>query len=283
MEPSLSTYFEIEVGFARQEGGAVLGFKSKCYNAFTVSRRLRFLTFSLLLTGLCATLSAGEVHVAVASNFNTALQAIATAFEGDSGHIVLMSQGSSGKQFSQIKSGAPFALFLSADVNRAQGLETEGFGIPGSRVTYAIGRLSLWCPGKKIQTASFGPLHDIRHLALANPHLAPYGSAALQTLETLGLSAHFSARLVYGENIAQTFLFVSSGAAEAGIIARSQTLDLPADHLWHIPEHLHEPILQQAVLLKDQPAARALLNFLVGAKARAIILQHGYDVPETQP
>lgn len=222
--------------------------------------------------------AAGEVTVAVASNFAEPAAAIAARFEAASGHRVVLAPGSTGKHFNQIAHGAPFAVFLAADAARPERLETEGLAVAGSRFTYAVGRLVLWSPQPGLVDSVGAVLAGggFAHLALANEDLAPYGRAARQALEALGLWDALAARLVRGENIAQAYAFVAAGAAEIGFVARSQALGGSA---WLVPAHLHEPIVQQAVLLRDEPAARAFWAFLRSDEARAIITSSGYDAP----
>ncbi|MEC4679108.1 MAG: molybdate ABC transporter substrate-binding protein, partial [Nitrospirota bacterium] len=173
--------------------------------------------FHILLT----TASAEEVRVAVAANFRAALSEIVKLFERDTRHTVLVSSGSSGKFYAQINHGAPFDVFFSADVARPQLMEEEGLAVPGSRFTYAIGRLTLWSPdpnlikGEGLTVLSNGPFE---HLAMANPKTAPYGAAAKHILEALGLWNHIKGRIVQGENIGQAFHFVYSQNAQLGFV-----------------------------------------------------------------
>jgi len=230
---------------------------------------------------------AGEIRVAVASNFRPTLVEAVTRYEGQSGHAVTLIAGSTGKQYAQIINGAPFDAFFAADVERPRLLENEGRIVPGSRFTYAIGRLVLWSPDSHRVDAEGRILHSAAfdHLAIANPELAPYGAAARQLLQALGLWDALAARLVRGENIAQTFQFVASGNAELGFIARSQIANLEENargSRWEPDSSLYDPIEQQAVLLRDSPAGREFLAFMRGDEMRALIRAHGYDVPDVQ-
>ena len=234
------------------------------------------------LAGLAVQVAhADTVRVAVAANFAVALDALATAFHAATGHDIVASTGSTGRHYAQIVNGAPFDLFLAADAARPARLEADGRGVPGSRFTYATGRLALWSPqaglvdgrGEVLGSDSF------RHLAIANPRLAPYGEAARQVLAGRALWQPLQDRLVYGENIGQAHHFVTSGAAELGFVAWSQVRrpgQEPAGSWWLVPAALHAPIEQQAILLSKRPAARQLAEFLRGATARAIIRDHGY-------
>ncbi len=226
---------------------------------------------------------ADEINIAVASNFAEPIKAIARRYGAESGHRINLIFGATGKHYAQIKNGAPFAAFFAADVHRPELLEKEGIAIPGSRFTYAVGRIVLWSPkagyvdsqGKILQQKPF------RHIAIANPRLAPYGKAAQEFLQGRGLWDELQERLVRGENIGQTFQFVRSGSAELGIVAYSQ-IKRPSHpfggSLWEIPPSEYAPIAQQAVLLEENPVARDFLTFIKSPEAIDIILGYGYAV-----
>jgi molybdate transport system substrate-binding protein len=241
----------------------------------------------LLLTA--TTLSSGqamtdEIRIAVASNFAGAIKAAANHFEADIGHNVTLSFGSTGKHYAQIRNGAPFDAFFAADARRPELLENEGLAITGSRFTYAVGKLILWSPvaayvdhqGEILKQGTF------RHLAIANPELAPYGVAAREVLMERGLWEKLEKRLVRGENISQAFQFVASGNAQLGFVAWSQ-LKRPGHKVegsfWDVPARLYSPIRQQAVLLKDTSAGQAFMSFMRSEKAIRIIRDHGYETP----
>jgi molybdate transport system substrate-binding protein len=232
----------------------------------------------------CGPPRAAEIRVAVASNFAETIREITRRFEAETGHQVVLTFGSTGKHFAQIVNGAPFDVFLAADARRPQLLEKEGVAVPGSRFTYAVGRIVLWSPtpgyvdpeGEVLETG------DFRHLALANPKLAPYGRAARQVLEANGLWRDLEGRAVRGENIGQTYQFIGSGNAELGFVAWSQVLRSgapPAGSWWEVPRDLYTPIEQQAVLLIEDAGARAFLDFIRSEAAVEIIRTHGYDSP----
>ena len=229
---------------------------------------------------------AAEVSVAVAANFTAPMQKIAALFEQDSGHKAKLAYGSTGRFYAQIRHGAPFQLLLAGDDETPARLEREGLGLAGSRFTYAIGRLVLWSPQPGLVDAQGLVLSQGRFdkLALADPKLAPDGAAAIESLGRLGLLEQLQARFVLGENIVQAYQFVASGNAQLGLIALSQVqLDgrLRAGSGWILPARLHRPIRQDALLLsagKDNPAALALLRYLQGDKARAIIRAYGYEI-----
>ncbi len=250
-----------------------------------MKRPLRLLSILLLLASPLAT--AGTVKVAVAANFIKPMRAIAAAFERDNGHRVQLAAGSSGKLYAQIRHGAPFDLFLSADADKPARLASEGLAVPGSRFTYALGALVLWSadPGLVDDAGTVLRQGRFEHLALANPKLAPYGAAARATLQRLGLWEALKPRMVFGENIAQTYQFVHSGNAQLGFVARAQVMAdgrLSAGSAWPVPQTMHPPIRQDAVLLdrgRDNPAATALLAYLRSAPVRALIRSHGYALP----
>lgn len=236
----------------------------------------------MALAGLQA--HAGEVAVAVAANFTAPMQKIAAAFEQDTGHKAVLSFGATGKFYAQIVNGAPFQVFLAADDTTPARLDGEGRTVAGSRFTYAVGQLVLWSPQAHYVDAQGQVLKtgDFKHLSIANPKLAPYGAAALQVLDRQGLTAALQPRIVTGENIAQAYQFVASGNAQLGFVALSQVMEdgkIPKGSAWIVPAALHEPLRQDAVLLaagKDSAAAAALLQYLRGDKARAVIRSYGY-------
>ena len=227
---------------------------------------------------------AADVPVAVAANFSAPMQKIAAAFEQDTGHKAIVSFGATGKLYAQISNGAPFQVFLAADEATPARLEREGKAVDGSRFTYAVGQLALWSADASTVDAQGAVLKtgNFKHLAVANPKLAPYGAAAMQVLDQLGLTARLQPRLVTGENIAQTYQFVASGNAQLGFVALSQVMEggkITQGSAWQVPPQLHAPIRQDAVLLatgKDNPGATALLQYLRGDKARAVVQSYGY-------
>jgi molybdate transport system substrate-binding protein len=248
---------------------------------------LKSLIPGLLLALLAAGTQAGEVHVAVAANFTAPMEQIAAAFAKETGHKLLLSYGATGKFYAQIKNGAPFEAFLAADDDTPAKLEREGMAVPGSRFTYAVGKLALWSPkpgyvdaqGQVLKAGAF------QHLAIANPKLAPYGLAARELMERQGLWQGLQSRLVFGENIAQTYQFVGSGNAELGFVALSQISrpgGAPQGSCWIVPQALYNPIRQDVALLakgQGNAAAEQLLRYLKSDKAAAIIKSFGYDLP----
>ncbi len=252
--------------------------------------RVAPLTRHLLLAGFAFSVlqaaQADTVSVAVAANFTAPMQKIAAAFEADTGHKAELSFGATGKFYAQITNGAPFQILLSADDTTPAKLEKDGKAVAQTRFTYAIGTLVLWSaqPGYVDAQGQILQTGDSKHLALANPKLAPYGLAATQAMDKLGLTAKLQPRWVQGENIAQTYQFIATGNAELGFVALSQVYKdgkLGSGSMWLVPADLYAPILQDAVLLAkghDKPAAAALLAYLKGDKARAVIRSYGYEL-----
>ena len=238
---------------------------------------------------LAALAQAGEVTVAVAANFTAPMQKIAKAFEQDTGHKAQLAFGATGKFYAQIKNGAPFAVLLAADDETPARLEKEGLAVASTRFTYATGRLALWSKstnliddkgevlrGDRLETLG------INKIAIADPKLAPYGAAAMEVIQKLGVQANVLTKLVQGESIGQTYQFVSTENAQIGFVALSQIFvdgRITQGSAWVVPQHLHTPLKQDAVLLnagKDNTAAHALLKYLQGETAKTIIKSYGY-------
>lgn len=236
---------------------------------------------ALLLAGAAR---AGEVTVAVAANFAAPLARIGEAFTAATGHRLKVSAGATGQLQAQIVAGAPFEVLLAADEDSPRRLVEAGLAVAGSRFPYATGQLVLWSatPGLVDAQGAVLASRRFRHLAIANPKTAPYGRAALQVLQARGLADHLGPRLVTGQNVAQAYQFVATGNADIGFVALSQLIaagTVSAGSHWRVPANLHAPIRQEAVLLKagaGNPAAAALLAYLKGDAARALILAHGY-------
>ncbi|MGB5098225.1 MAG: molybdate ABC transporter substrate-binding protein [Porticoccaceae bacterium] len=252
-------------------------------------RRVTFLYQALMFTLLLVIASitrADEVVAAVAANFAAAMARIEPAFEQASGHQLTLVLGSSGKLVQQIQQGAPFDVLLSADVERPELLVKSGLGVPASRFTYAIGRLALWSPDPQVIGAdgvAYLRAGSFRHLAIGNPAVAPYGVAAQQVLEKLGLWQTLQDRIVRGEDIGQVYSMVASGAAEAGFVALSSVISgpTPGSH-WAVPQELYPPLKQDAILItraRANPAAQVFLDYLKSPPARAVIAELGYGVP----
>ncbi len=242
------------------------------------------LVLTLAALAGAAGLQAGEVTVAVASNFTAPAKRIAADFERATGHRAQLSFGATGRFYAQIRNGAPFEVLLAADADTPARLEAEGAAVAGSRFTYAVGRLALWSakPGRVDARGEVLRAGSFAHLALANPKLAPYGAAAIEAMTALRLLEALQPKFVQGENIAQAHQFVASGNAELGFVALSQVFQdgrVGSGSAWIVPASLHRPIRQEAVLLlpgTGRPAAAAFLAYLRGERAKAIIAAFGY-------
>lgn len=225
-----------------------------------------------------------SITVAVAANFTVPAQVLAQRFEQETGVKVLLSFASTGKFYTQIVNGAPFDVFLTADAKHPAKLEAEGHAVAGTRRTYAVGRLVLWSKTRPVAGDGEGLLKSggYNRLAIANPRHAPYGVAARETLEALGLWETVQPRVVTGENIGQTFTFVATGNAEVGFVALSQVME-PGEGVvgqyWPVPQELYSEIDQQSVLLKDTGAGRRYLEFLQSEESVKLIESYGYGVP----
>jgi len=239
----------------------------------------------LVLGGLMAGLAfVGSAHaetagVAVAANFTAVAEQLAEAFKVETGHELTLSFGATGQLYTQVTQGAPFDVFLSADDERPTRAVEEGFGVEGTVFTYAIGALALYSTALDVSNGEEALKGDFSHIAIADPETAPYGRAAIETLTALGLYDGLSARVVTGENITQTLQFVESGNAELGFVAASQVVGKSSQ--WLVPEELHEPIRQDAVLLthgETNEAAKAFIDYLKSPAATAVIEAAGYVV-----
>ena len=230
---------------------------------------------------------ASEVRLAVAANFAAPMRSLAQSFEKATGHKVVVALGATGQLYAQIKNGAPFDVLLAADDETPKKLESEGLAVSGSRATYAIGRLVLWskrdglidAKGEFLSTGRFD------RIAIANPKLAPYGLAAIEVIEKLGLTQAIKPKVVEASNITQAHQFVASGNAEIGFVALAQVAEggkIKTGSGWIIPESLHSPIQQDLVLLlrgKANPAAQQFIEFLRSENAKAVIRSYGYTLP----
>lgn len=236
----------------------------------------------VLLTGPA---SAEVALVAVAANFAEVMERLEADFEAGSVHAITVTSGSTGKLYAQIRNGAPFDVLLAADQARPERLEAEGLAVRGSRFTYARGRLALWSADPDLvgsDGAATLRAGAFRRLAIANPDLAPYGAAARDSLQALGVWESVRERIVMGENVGQAHAMVATGNAELGLVAASYVAsprNRVAGSLWMVPESLHAPIRQDAVLLsraEDNSAARDLLAYLRREDVRAVIREFGY-------
>jgi molybdate transport system substrate-binding protein len=243
-------------------------------------------TVLFVLLGAARIVHADEVQVAVAANFAAPMKEIAARFEQDTGHKVLSTVGATGKFYAQIKNGAPFEILLAADDETPARLEKEGAAVPNTRFTYAIGKLVLWSaqPGLVDDKGEVLKKGSFEHLSIANPKLAPYGAAAVETMQKLNMYGALEPKFVVGESLAQAHQFVGSGAAQLGFVAMSQVYEggkLKSGSAWLVPGSLYSPIRQDAVVLekgKGKPAVEAFLKYMKGDKAKAVIRSYGYDL-----
>jgi molybdate transport system substrate-binding protein len=243
---------------------------------------------------------AGQALVAVAANFIPPFREIAIDFEAATGHTLQVVADSSEKLYSQIKDGAPFDLFFSADTERPRLLEEEGLGVKGTRFTYAIGRLVLWSSDPdRVKGEKTLRSNHFEHLAIVNPKTAPYGVAAMQTMQKLQLWDRLQPRIVMGENLGKTRGLIESGKAELGFLTLAQVMaptkperapgaqvvtpqDKGQGSRWDVPNYLHEPLMQDVILLakgKDNAAAKALMEFMSNLDTKVVIERYGYEVP----
>lgn len=236
---------------------------------------------ALVLLVFSSALTAAEARVAVAANFAAPMKVLAMRFEAQSGHRLALSFGASGQLFAQIVHGAPFQVFLSADEDKPRRLEARGLAVPGSRFTYALGRLVLWSPRAGDDPRARLAAGEFRRLALANPKIAPYGAAARDWLQGVGLWARLRGRLAMGQSVTQAFQYARAGQADLALVAAAQVRDAGGT-VWPVPADRHRPLRQEAVLLArgaDDAAARALLDYLRSPAARSLIAEFGYALP----
>jgi molybdate transport system substrate-binding protein len=247
-----------------------------------VSRTILFVIMLLLVAvpGLAA-----DLHLAVAANFTAPMEQLKPLFEKASGHKLIISYGTVGKFYAQIKNGAPFELLISADDETPIRLEKDGLALPETRFTYAIGKLMLWStkPGLVDAKGEVLKQADFKRLAIANPKLAVYGAAGVEVMKKLGVYEQLQPKLVFGENITQTYQFIATANADLGFVALSQIYkngSYAAGSHWQVPSNLYPRIRQDAVLLtkgRDNPAGKALLAFLKTQETKKIIRSYGYD------
>ena len=233
---------------------------------------------------------AQELAVAAAADLKFAMTDLAAQFETKTGTKVNVTYGSSGNFFAQLKNGAPFEVFFSADIDYARKLEAAGFSDPGTLSRYATGRIVIWAPAdSKLNVSESGwktLLDDrVKKIAIANPEHAPYGRAAVAAMQKAGIYERVKSKLVFGENISQAAQFVQSGNAQAGILALSLAVSdaLKDGKRWDIPQDLHPPIEQAAIVLKsakNNETARAFLDFVKSDKGRATLAKYGFTFPE---
>lgn len=253
---------------------------------------LKKLTFSLILSlAVMATANAESARIAVASNFAPAMKALKEKFESQSDHRIVLAFGSTGKHYAQIMHGAPFDAFFAADSRRPKLLEDTDKTVKKSRFVYALGHLVMWSPDKSLVEQGLEALTQpqVKYIAIANPKLAPYGFASKEVLQKVQQYEKLKSKFVFGENINQTFQYVVSGNAQIGLIALSilkasskiSGTDKKGNY-WQVPQDLHSPIAQEAVLLSNNLAASEFFAFLQSPTAKALIQAYGYSLPDSQ-
>ena len=235
-----------------------------------------------LLSAFSQAAAAGQTNVAVAANFTEPAKEIAALFKQKTGNEAILSFGASGPFFTQIAHEAPFQVFLSADEERPKAALDQGYAVPGTLFTYAIGKLVLWSRAVDVANGETAlKAGAFAKIAIANPAAAPYGAAAVETMKALGVYDALKAKFVQGNSIAQAFEFVDTQNAEVGFVALSQLHGVAAGTRWLVPQALYAPIRQDAVLLKkgeNDEASKAFLEFLKGPEARAVIEKFGYGL-----
>jgi molybdate transport system substrate-binding protein len=252
---------------------------------FRLKLAITLATITIVGVLVTTTADAAEISVAVAANFTAAAQEIGALFAASSGNRAIFSFGSTGQLYTQITQDAPFEVFLSADQARPEMAERNGYAVPGSRFTYATGKIVLFSMNKNAVKGE-ATLKDVTFakLAICNPRTAPYGAASVEAMKALGVYDDLRNKLVVGEDITQAYQFVATGNAEIGFVALSQVARDPGKgSRWIVPSNLYKPIAQDAVLLKrgtNDPAAKAFLAFLKGPQARAVIEKYGYGTGE---
>jgi molybdate transport system substrate-binding protein len=257
-------------------------------NAMKGRTARRMYVFTAALLGMvlptAAPARAADIPVAVAANFTAPAKELASLFHAATGYTLALSFGSSGQFYAQIAQGAPFEVFLSADVARPKKAESAGLAVPGTEFTYAVGKLVLWSADPKLVDAKGAILNagSFAHIANANPTAAPYGAAGIEVMKALKVYAQLAPKIVTGTSITQTYQFIASGNAELGFVALSQVVKTKTGSEWIVPQTLYSPILQGAVLLKpgaNDPGAKAFLAFLKTPEAISIIRACGYTTP----
>ncbi len=245
------------------------------------------ITLASVLVAITPTWALGaQAQVAVAANFAEPIKAIAAVLQKTTGHTIKVTLGATGKLYAQIKNGAPFDVLLSADTATPEKLEKEGLGQPGSRFTYATGKLVLWSAkvGRVDDKGQVLKAADLGKVSFANPKVAPYGAATVQTIDKLGLTAALTPKLVQGESIGQTYTFASTGNADVGFVAMSQVLEggrLKSGSMWVVPQELYSPIRQDAVLMQtsaSNEAAQELMKLLKSPNIKDLIRSYGYEL-----
>ena len=241
------------------------------------------LVATLLLAGCGSKPEAGDLHVAAAANLQRVMDPLAKAFDKQTGVKIIPSYGASTQLAQQIENGGPFDLFLSADTAQVDRLASKGLLTENSRAVYARGVLALWAP-KRTDITKLEDLKrpDVKRIGIANPELAPYGRASIETLTALNFWPELQPKVVYGPNISTVAQFAESANADASFTALSLVNDRLEKPII-VPENLHQPIEQALCIVKATPhgeAAAEFRKFLLGSEAQAIFAKFGYRSPQ---
>lgn len=247
---------------------------------------MKFLFASLCLIAASLPVFAATIDVAVASNFSAPIHIIASQFQKETGHVLRVSIGSTGSLYAQIKNGAPFDIFLAADTQTPAKIGKEGLGIASSQFTYARGRLVLWSAQTHVVDSQGDVLKKMafNKIVMANPQLAPYGLAAQEVLQQLGLQESLKTKIVMGDNISQAYQFIATQNASLGFVALSQVMEqglIQKGSVWLIPTQLHTPLKQDAILLRKaekNKTAISFLQYLKKSSTQQLIRSYGYDL-----
>jgi len=268
---------------ARQYGQKII--KSRSVFARTGFFLLGY--FLICMSLIAPPANAGQLTIATATNFLPTLKDLQKPFSDEYGHTITIVTGSSGALAVQIINGAPYDVFLSADHNRPEQLVQKGFGEKKSMMTYAYGKLALWSSNKNLLKDGNGEkvlrTKEFPRIAIANPALAPYGLASIETLRSLGLYSDLSAKIIRGENIAQAFALLATGSAPLGFVAQAQLARPPWNtrgSFWLVPTSLHNPIRQNVLITKhskNKVAAWQFIQFLKSQPAKKIIRSFAYE------
>ncbi len=248
------------------------------------------LAFASVSSGCGRAAGDNTLTIATAASMQFTMKELTEGFTAKTGIACNLAVGSSGKLTAQIREGAPFDLFVSADMLYPEALFSEGLAENPPEV-YAYGSLVIWTLSDSLEPGMEALKGEtVRHIAVANPKIAPYGRAAIQALEYYGFYEAIKPKLVYGESIAQTSQFILSGAAEMGITALATVLSpgmLGKGHWKALDPNSHAPIAQGVLLLKAPPrkqaAALAFYEYLTSAEATEALVKYGYSIDEQVP
>ncbi|MBI4853948.1 MAG: molybdate ABC transporter substrate-binding protein [Acidobacteria bacterium] len=242
-----------------------------------------FILVSIIACSSAQKIDSKKLTIAAAANVEPAFKEIAKEFQLETGAEVVFSFGASGMLAKQIENAAPFDLFVSADVKTVEALEAKGEILPGTKRIYARGKLVLtWPQNIKLVPLALEDIvkEDFRRIAIATPDIAPYGAAAKESLQNLGVWEKLEPRIVYGENVSSVYQYIKTGNVELGFIPMS--LIKPGENFLAVDEKLHKPINQALGVVKKSKQielAKDFDRFLTGQKAQHILEKFGYSIP----